>query len=229
MKVAITGETGFLGYHLRYYYSNKATVVQLGRDFLTNLHLLKDCDLLIHAAGVNRASNDDDVYWGNVNLAQELVDGLVEQNIHIPVKYISSIRELEDTPYGRSKIKAKQIIREYCMQYNTKFESYQLPNLFGTHGKPNYNSFVNTFAYSIVHNIDCKYNSNVVNLCWVYDAILVIDNQTTEYVLYRTKVNEVYYLLKGLHDKSIEVMGDLSGILYSILNYYKNEYTNLRT
>ena len=50
MKIAITGETGFLGYHLTQYYTyiRKFEVIKLGRDYIDNITLLKDCDLLIH-------------------------------------------------------------------------------------------------------------------------------------------------------------------------------------
>jgi hypothetical protein len=95
--------------------------------------------------------------------------------------------------------------------------------LYGTHGKPNYNSFVNTFAYNIVNGLECKYNDNKVSLCWVYDAIAKIDNQVEFYNTVETSPSYVYHLLKGLNDSTMEVMGNFSGNLLNILNYYKNE------
>jgi UDP-2-acetamido-2,6-beta-L-arabino-hexul-4-ose reductase len=222
MKIAITGENGFLGYHLTQYYKNKNyEVVKLGRNFAENLELARDCDFIIHAAGVNRASNDKEVYDGNVELAMVLVNRLKQLNITSDIKFISSVQEGNETPYGTSKLASKHIIEQYCDEVGSKFESYSLPNLYGTHGKPNYNSFVNTFAHNIINNLECKYNSNEIKLCWVYDAINVIDNQTTDYNLTTTTVSQVYFLLKGMNDNTIEVMGDFSGNLLDILNYYK--------
>lgn len=228
MKIAITGERGFLGYHLTQYYKQKAEVISLGRNYLENLELIKDCDFIIHAAGVNRADTDQEIYDTNVELALTLVNRLKQLNIIIPIKFISSIQESNDSLYGKAKVKAKEILSNYCNEVGVSFESYALPNLYGTHGKPNYNSFVNTFAYNIINGLECNYNNNEVNLCWVYDAIKVIDNQTTDYNLQKTRVSEVYFLLKGLNELTIEVMGNFSGNLFKILNYYKNENINIR-
>ena len=82
MKVAITGEKGFLGYHLTQYYKwvKGYEVIELGRDYLDNIKLLNGCDLLIHCAGVNRGNN---VYKGNISLAKNLVKALKNNNISI--------------------------------------------------------------------------------------------------------------------------------------------------
>ena len=59
MTVAITGEKGFLGYHLTQYYKwvKGYKVISLGKNYLNNLSKLKDSDVLIHCAGVNRGKN----------------------------------------------------------------------------------------------------------------------------------------------------------------------------
>jgi UDP-2-acetamido-2,6-beta-L-arabino-hexul-4-ose reductase len=139
------------------------------------------------------------------------------------IKFISSVQEGNETPYGTSKLASKHIIEQYCNGVGSKFESYSLPNLYGTHGKPNYNSFVNTFAHNVINGLECKYNSNEIKLCWVYDAINVIDNQTTDYNLTTTTVSYVYFLLEGLHNQTIDPMGDFSINLYNILEYYKKQ------
>lgn len=226
MKVAITGEGGFLGYHLTQYYKNKGwEVVSLGRNFAENLERAKECSFIIHAAGVNRAASDQEVYDANVELALILTNRLRELGMKMDIKFISSIQETNGSMYGNAKVKAKEILSTYCEESNTKFESYALPNLFGTHGKPNYNSFVNTFAYKIVNgtSLECKYNENKVNLCWVYDAIEVIDNQVKEFRLYQTTPKEVYFLLKGMYVKPY-THGEKNMFLSKlneILNYYK--------
>jgi len=227
MKIAITGEGGFLGYHLTQYYKQKAEVVSLGRNFTENLERARDCDFIIHAAGVNRAATDKEVYDGNIELAMILVNRLKQLDMKVNIKFISSIQEGNETPYGTSKLAAKHILETYCDEVGVQFESYTLPNLYGTHGKPNYNSFVNTFAYNIVNGLECKYNDNKVLLCWVYDAIQKIDNQVEFYNTVETTPSYVYFLLKGLHESTMEVMGNFSGNLFEILNYYKNENKNI--
>tara|TARA_R110001599_G_scaffold67218_1_gene189954 strand:- start:1022 stop:2068 length:1047 start_codon:yes stop_codon:yes gene_type:complete len=198
MKVAITGEKGFLGYHLTQYYKwvKEYEVIELGRDYLNNIKLLKDCDLLIHCAGVNKGYN---VYQGNITLAQDLVNALNDNSIQINIKFTSSTQEDDNNKYGDSKIKAKQILTNYCDKNNTDFKSYKIPNIFGPFGKPNYNSFINTFCYNLIKNIDITYNDNLVTLCYVYDVIESIDNNT-EFNTITIPVSDIYYKLKDFHN-----------------------------
>jgi len=215
MKIAITGAYGFLGTHLTEYYESKGdTVIKIGRGDNKSSNIL-NCDLLIHAAGINRAPTPEEVFKGNINITQELISGLNSLNIKIPIKYTSTISEYNDSPYGSSKLKSKGMLKEYCDVNGTKFESYSLPNLFGTKGKPNYNSFVNTFAYNIANNIKCNYNSNPISLCHVTDAIKVIDNQTKEYKMYHTTVEEIYNKLNNIGSSKLDQK------LNEILNYFK--------
>ena len=89
MKIAITGENGFLGYHLTQYYKNKDyEIVKLGRNFAENLELARDCDFIIHAAGVNRASTDQEVYDANIELAFMLTSRLKQLGMKLNIKFI---------------------------------------------------------------------------------------------------------------------------------------------
>ena len=117
MRVAITGEKGFLGYHLTQYYKwvKGYEVIELGRNYLDNIVLLKNCDLLIHCAGVNRGNN---VFKGNISLAQNLVNALNDNNISIDIKFTSSTQEDDNNEYGNSKIKSKHILADYCNKNN---------------------------------------------------------------------------------------------------------------
>ena len=198
MKIAITGEEGFLGYHLTQYYKwvKKYQIVKLGRNYLDKITLLNDCDLLIHCAGVNRGP---DIFNGNISLAQDLVNALNENKIKIDIKYTSSIQEELNNQYGRSKLIAKQILANYCNNNNTDFKSYKIPNIFGPFGKPNYNSFINTFCYNLINNISCKYNNDLVSLCYVYDVIKSIDTDTN-FNITTISVENVYNKLKGFHN-----------------------------
>lgn len=207
MKIAITGETGFLGYHLTQYYKwiKEYDVIKLGRNYLDNISLLKDCDLLIHCAGINKDTSknmllQNNAYHGNIVLAKELVATLKKHNISINIKFTSSTQEDNNNDYGDSKIKAGKILAKYCHERNTKFKSYKIPNIFGPFGKPNYNSFINTFCYNIVNNISCTYNDSVVPLSYVYDVAKVLDNQTMDYNINNVIVSETYHLLKSFHD-----------------------------
>ena len=198
MTIAITGEKGFLGYHLTQYYKwvKHYEVVSLGRNYLENIRLLGKCDLLIHCAGVNRGDN---VYEGNINLASELVSALENNNIQIDIKFTSSTQVKKANEYGDSKLEAERILQDYCNRNNSQLSTFYIPNLYGPFGKPNYNSFIATFCYNLNNNVECKYNTNFVDLCYVYDAIESIDLDlpfTTDTV----SVEDVFLKLKSFKE-----------------------------
>lgn len=195
MKIAITGEDGFLGYHLTQYYKYYLgyDVISLTRKYQSNIQLIKDCDWLIHCAGVNRGTN---VGSDNILLATELVELLQTHNIKINIAFTSSVQEFLGTTYGVSKTEAGKILHTYCIQSDMKFISYKLPNLFGPFGKPNYNSVVSTFCYNLVNGIACQINNNTIDLCYVYDAIQVMPLNDANYTYVTTNIT-----IKNLYDQ----------------------------
>lgn len=201
MKVAITGETGFLGYHLTQYlkYQLKYEVIELTRDYQSNINLIKECDWLIHCAGINKNLS---VNNNNVVLANELIRLLNNNNIKINIAYASSIQEYLNNEYGLDKAAAGDILKSYCSRFNQKFISYKLPNLFGPFGKPNYNSVVSTFCYNIANDNICQINNNIIDLCYVYDAIQVMNLNDTDhlYITNNISVNNLYIKLKDFHE-----------------------------
>ena len=223
MKVAITGETGYLAYHLKQRYLAEGNqVIELTRDYISNLGKVKDCDMLIHCAAISRASSDEEVYEANVRLAEELVAELNRLDIRVNIKYMSSIQESSNTAYGRAKLVGREIVESYCIAAGTTFESYALPNTFGPFSKPNHNMFVSTFCYNVVNDIACNYNSNPINLCWIDDAIDVIVNKTAEYKLHHTSVDQVYKTIMEIH-KGECGESELSDRLRQVYEYFKNQ------
>jgi UDP-2-acetamido-2,6-beta-L-arabino-hexul-4-ose reductase len=200
MRVAITGETGFLGYHLKQYlqYQLNYDVIELSRNYQLNIHLLSDCDWLIHCSGVNRSNS---VRSDNIQIAEELIELLKSNQIACNIAYTSSTQELLGTEYGIGKLRAGEILNQYCLQTNKKFLSYQLPNLFGPFGKPNYNSVVATFCYNVCNNITCRINENEIKLCYVYDAIKILTNfeENNTYNTIDISVSDLYKKIIAMH------------------------------
>lgn len=151
MKVAITGGHGFLGRHTacRLLATRGLEPVLIGRsDFADGRRLagrLAGVDVVIHAAGVNRADTPDDVEHGNVAIAEALRRALRGSPVH--VVYANSVTSGAHTPYGQGKARAAQILRERP----GTLADVKLPNLFGEHCRPGYNSFVATFADDVAH------------------------------------------------------------------------------
>ncbi|NLU78828.1 SDR family oxidoreductase [Micromonospora sp. HNM0581] len=151
MKVALTGAGGFLGWHVRVLLRAvgwpEPTV--LTRTELADPAVAADriagTDLLLHLAGVNRGSPAG-VVAGNVGSAQSLVDALQRcPNPPKRVVFANSVQAGNATPYGDSKAAAASTLAASAgVGYD--FDDVLLPNLYGEHGRPFYNSVVATFC-----------------------------------------------------------------------------------
>nr|WP_229665850.1 capsule biosynthesis protein CapF [Ornithinimicrobium pekingense] len=126
--------------------------LRLGReDFADRGRLaaaLGDADVVIHVAGINRGE-DSIVEQGNIALATDLADALMQIGRPIDVVYANSIQADLDNSYGRGKKEAGERLGATVSALGGKFADLLLPNLFGEHGRPDYNSFVATFANEI--------------------------------------------------------------------------------
>lgn len=157
-RIAITGGFGFLGWHaacrLRAVYGVEP--LRLGRAELADPTALDDAldrvDAVLHLAGVNRAETDEQVEQGNVDLAETLAAALSRQSRPIHVVYADSIQAMVDNAYGRGKLRSGELLAIAAARSGSTFTDVLLPNLFGEHGRPSYNSFVATFANEIAHD-----------------------------------------------------------------------------
>lgn len=155
MKIAITGGFGFLGWHtacrLRALHSIEP--VRLGRAAFADPDVLRDAlagvDAVIHVAGVNRAATDEEVERENIALARCLADALTGLERPLDVVYANSVQAELDNPYGRGKAAAATLLDGAARATGGHFADVLLPNLFGEHGRPAYNSFVATFAHEV--------------------------------------------------------------------------------
>ena len=201
MKIAITGEQGFLGYHLTQYLSfhKGYEVVSLGKYYQDNISLLKNCDWLIHAAGVNRSEK---VGVKNINITQELINLLENNNIKINISFISSIQEDYNNDYGNSKLKCKNILKTYCSKYKVKLFLINYLTYLDL-WKTQYNSVVATFCYNIIKGYDSNISDDTIKLCYVYDAIKSISKFKNEnkYLEYKININDLYDTIKIFHKK----------------------------
>ena len=150
-RIAVTGAFGFLGWHLscRLAAVRGQEPIRLGRAEFADPGLLADrlstVDTVIHVAGINRADANDAVEQGNVELAETLAAALGERPVH--VVYANSIQMDGDSSYGRGK----RLAGEVLAKLPGTMTDVILPNLFGEHGKPAYNSFVATFCHEVAN------------------------------------------------------------------------------
>ena len=150
MKVAVTGADGFLGWHLQV--RAKALrpdleIVPVAQADWSRLgELVAAVDAVIHVAGINR-DTDEAVRDGNIALAKDLVAAVSGTPRLV---YANSIQVGNGTPYAIGKAGASDVLGEAAARWGTSYTDVRLPNLFGEHGRPAYNSFVATFVAAAV-------------------------------------------------------------------------------
>jgi len=172
MRVVITGAHGFLGWHtrvrMRALTDHEVIPVDVANwDRLGEL--VGTADAVIHFAGINRGP-DREVEQGNAHLARGLADAIGRSNGAPSVVYANTIQAGNGTPYGTGKAMASTILREAAIAKGSPYADVVLPNVFGEHGRPDYNSFVATFAHKVVTGASAQVQDRAVDLLHVQDA-----------------------------------------------------------
>lgn len=172
MKVLLTGGDGFLGWHTRVRLRSLAThdvaVVNRG-SWATLPGMVAGTDAVIHIAGVNRASAEE-VERGNIALAEDVADAVRASGGTPTIVFANSIQAGNETPYGNGKSTAADILSAVADEVGSAFIDVRLPNLFGEHGRPRYNSFVATFVDAVVHGQTPEIADRPVDLLHVQQA-----------------------------------------------------------
>lgn len=153
-RVAITGSGGFLGWHTRVALrarGDEFTPVAVGGSHDVNAArgAVSGSSQVIHIAGVNRAS-ESEIADGNRTFAEQLASAI--RTADAPprrVAYANSVQAEGDSIYGNAKREAAEILAAACDERGVEFSDVRLPNVFGEHGRPDYNSVFATFATRI--------------------------------------------------------------------------------
>ncbi|QFR48899.1 SDR family oxidoreductase [Sulfurimonas lithotrophica] len=219
MKILITGSNGFIAKNL---------ITHLERDESHKLYLfskedsesileayIKEVDFIFHLAGVNRPKNIEEFYTGNSSLTKSIIDTLKKENKNTPILITSSTQALLDNDYGKSKLEAENILKEYSQNTGANIFIYRLPNVFGKWSKPNYNSVVSTWCYNISNNLDIQINDSSTELDLVY-----VDDVVSAFIGNLTnKSKEQYFSVDTVYKKSL---GEIKDLLYSFKSNREN-------
>ncbi|MDC3216002.1 NAD-dependent epimerase/dehydratase family protein [Flavobacteriaceae bacterium] len=220
MRIGITGQNGFIGYHLTQtikYTQRDYTLVPFQKSFFEEEdsfnNFVSSCDVIVHLAGVNRANTDKEVYEGNMLLTNVLNKALLDARFQGKLLFASSSQEKGDTAYGNAKRVSRLLLEETVTSLGGSFTGLIIPNIFGPFCKPNYNSFVATFCLKILNeespeiitdaNVSLLYVGNLVN--YIIEAI-VKPNESIVGLQpdIEIKVTEVLSLLNSFRASYIE-------------------------
>jgi nucleoside-diphosphate-sugar epimerase len=179
-KILITGANGFLGRYLVNKLSNDNFVSGLSKsqsdytvDLSTQIPEFKEqFDTIIHCAGIahsfpNRNLNNHIYHDVNVigtnNLLKSLIAQLPKKFIFISSVSVYGLIEgkfinedfptLANDPYGKSKIDAENIIKDWCNMNNVICTILRLPLIVGDNPPGNLGSMLNAIKKGFYFNI----------------------------------------------------------------------------
>jgi UDP-2-acetamido-2,6-beta-L-arabino-hexul-4-ose reductase len=159
LKVGITGQAGFVGTHLFNTFNvTKAEfeAIPFEDGYFADEEKLniwvKQCDVIVHLAAMNRHHDPDVIYKTNIGLVQQLIETLEKTNSTPHVLFASSTQEERDNLYGKSKREGRELLEKWASRNNARFTGLVIPNVFGSFGNPYYNSVIATFCHQLTHN-----------------------------------------------------------------------------
>jgi UDP-2-acetamido-2,6-beta-L-arabino-hexul-4-ose reductase len=174
INVLITGANGFIGKNLNVALKEikNVSIQTFTRDqTIDDLEqFLHQADVVYHLAGVNRIKDDiSEFIKGNTSLTEKITEILRKIDKQPVIVMSSSIQATNNTPYGKSKRKAEEILEKYAQETNhSQVFIYRLTNVFGKWGKPEYNSVVTTFCYNISRGRDIEIHDPLKEIELVY-------------------------------------------------------------
>ena len=161
MKIVVTGSRGLIGWHCatRLHAANCAAQFRgdepphsitlldhVGFDNDATLaSAVHGADAILHFAGVNRG-REEDVEKANPIIADRLRRFCAEANVRPHVVYANSTHAASDTPYGRSK----RIAGEILSRVGGRYTDLVLPHIFGECARPRYNNVTATFIEAVI-------------------------------------------------------------------------------
>ncbi len=162
-KIGITGQNGFVGYHLYQtlkLYRDEFTLVDFERSYFEDDAKLDafvaNCEVIVHLAALNRHNDPEEIYRMNTGLTQKLIAALERTGSSPQVILSSSTQEEKDNPYGKSKKEAREALAAWASSSGACFTGMVIPNVYGPFGRPYYNSVVATFCHQVSHGEEPK-------------------------------------------------------------------------
>ena len=169
-------------------------------------------DVIFHLAGVNRPQDPAEFERGNAGLTERVCQLLREAGRSPKIVFSSSIQAEVDNPYGASKAKAENVLRQFSSDTGACVRIYRLKNLFGKWCRPNYNSVTATFCHNIANELPIIVSdpAREVELSYVDDVVAAflaeIDGQQTsglagaEIQSYKIQLGDLAGRIQALHE-----------------------------
>lgn len=218
LKIGITGQAGFVGTHLFNFLGlqNEVERIRFEDAFFYDPTLLrnfvKQCDIIVHLAALNRHNDPEVIYQTNILLVNKLIDAMESESVNPHVIFSSSTQEERDNKYGQSKKEGRELFLRWSVRSGANFTGMVIPNVFGPFGNPYYNSVISTFSYQLTHNEKPRIEiDGSIKLIYVNELVLEI------WKIMQEKISSPALYINSTHEAKV------SEIL-TLLENYKNNY-----
>ncbi len=182
IKVGVTGQSGFIGkylYNMLGLFPHEFVRIEFEKCFFEDSSALdafvRECDVIVHLAGMNRHNDPRVIYQANIELAQKLIASLERTGGKPYVLFSSSTHEDRDNSYGKSKRESRRLLSNWANKVGGIFTGLIIPNVFGPFGNPYYNSVVTTFCHKLTNNEKPKIETDaMLKLIYVGELVNII-------------------------------------------------------
>ena len=224
IKIGITGQQGFVGsalYNTLCLKPTEYTLIQFNKQYFEDDSMMdafvKECDVIVHLAAMNRHEDANVIYNTNKNLVEKLISSFFRTNSKPYVLFSSSTQEEKDNLYGKSKREGRELFEKWAKENGASFSGLIIPNVFGPFGKPFYNSVVATFCYQLTHSAEPSINQDsVVKLIYVGELAMYIQKLIETHI----KDGRIIDLINVPHTFEIKVSELLGKLNHYKLNYF---------
>jgi len=231
IKIGVTGQSGFIGTHLYNtlgLYSDKFERISFEDAFFRDadrlLGFVRQCDVIVHLAALNRHNDPKVIYQTNIELTIQLIAACEATKSTPYILFSSSTQEEQDNLYGKSKKESRALFEKWAAKNNAQFTGLIIPNVYGPFGNPYYNSVVATFCHQLTHNENPKIEvDGELKLIYVGELVkqiieIIEDVQTTH------KDDAVIHQIKLQYTTQVKVSRILQLLQsYKILYFDKGE------
>ncbi|RZJ99693.1 MAG: NAD-dependent epimerase/dehydratase family protein, partial [Flavobacterium sp.] len=138
LKIGITGQEGFVGQHLYNtlgLFPEEFERIPYQIDYFNDEQKLaifvKQCDVVVHLAAMNRHIDPEVLYNTNINLVKKLIAALEKSNSKAHILFSSSSQEERDNLYGKSKKEGRELLVNWAKEADGVFTGLVIPNVFG--------------------------------------------------------------------------------------------------
>lgn len=218
LRIGITGQTGFVGTHLFNFLGLQEGVERISfkdeyfQDDATLCSFVKNCDVIVHLAAMNRHNDPEVLYYTNILLVKKLIGAMENENVTPHVLFSSSTQEERDNKYGQSKKEGRELLQNWAEKHGAIFTGLVIPNVFGPFGNPYYNSVVATFSHQLTHNEQPKIEVDG-NLKLIFVGELVTEIWK---IIDQKMPSSAYYISSTSESKVTEIL--------ALLENYKENY-----